>query len=60
MLKSLKNSIKELKEDVSDYINFYNFKRFHQTLDYKKPMNVYHDSLKSNNECYTKIEENVG
>jgi putative transposase len=54
------NSIKELKEDVTDYINFYNFKRFHQTLDYKKPMNVYHDSLKSNNECYTKIEENVG
>lgn len=54
------NSIKELKEDVADYINFYNFKRFHQTLDYKKPMNVYHDSLKSNNELYTKIEENVG
>jgi len=54
------NSIKELKEDMADYINFYNFKRFHQTLDYKKPMNVYHDSLKSNNGFYTKIEENVG
>ena len=54
------NSIKELKEDMADYINFYNFKRFHQTLDYKKPMNVYYDSLKYNNEFYTKIEENVG
>ncbi len=53
------NTIKELKEDVADYINFYNFKRFHQTLEYKKPMNVYHDSLKFNNEFYEKIEENV-
>jgi putative transposase len=47
-------SIKELKEDVYDYINFYNYRRFHQTLDYKKPMNVYHDGLKSNNEFYKK------
>lgn len=42
-------TIKELKIDVKDYINFYNHKRFHQTLKYKKPMSFYYDSLKINN-----------
>ncbi len=32
------NTIKELKEDVSDYMDFYNYRRFHETLEYKKPM----------------------
>jgi putative transposase len=36
------NSIRELKDGVNDYINFYNHKRFHQSLKYQKPMNVYH------------------
>jgi putative transposase len=35
------NSIKELKRDIKNYIYFYNYYRFHQTLDYKKPMEVY-------------------
>jgi len=35
------NSIKELKEDIKNYIFFYNYRRFHQTLDYKRPMEVY-------------------
>ena len=30
-----------LKSDVSDYMEFYNYRRFHETLKYKKPMNVY-------------------
>ena len=34
-------SINDLKQDVKDYIEFYNYYRFHQTLDYKKPMEVY-------------------
>jgi putative transposase len=38
-------SIAHLKEDVNDYITFYNHKRFHQTLDYKKPMDVYKESI---------------
>ena len=42
------NTIKELKEDVADYMQFYNYRRFHETLDYKKPMNIYFDSLKLN------------
>ncbi len=50
------NTIKELKEDVSDYMDFYNYKRFHETLNYKKPMNVYLESLQINDENYT---ENV-
>jgi len=53
------NSIKQLKEDISDYMDFYNYKRFHQTLKYKKPMQVYFESLQENDESYknpTKIE----
>ena len=30
--------IKELIDDTRDYIEFYNYKRFHQSLQYKKPM----------------------
>jgi transposase InsO family protein len=37
------SSIKALKNGVLEYIKFYNHKRFHQSLDYKKPMNVYND-----------------
>ena len=48
-----------LKSDVSDYMEFYNYRRFHETLKYKKPMNVYYDSLKINNEKYTKFSESV-
>jgi putative transposase len=48
-----------LKSDVKDYIEFYNHRRFHETLKYKKPMNVYYDSLKINDENYTKPSEKV-
>ena len=34
-------TIRELKNGVNEYIEFYNCRRFHQTLDYKKPMDVY-------------------
>lgn len=47
------NTIKELKEDMIDYMDFYNHRRFHETLDYKKPMNVYFESLQINDESYT-------
>ena len=43
-------SINELTADVDDYIEFYNYKRFHETLDYKKPMDVYQESIKLNQE----------
>ena len=41
-------SIGELATDVDDYIEFYNHRRFHETLDYKKPMDVYQESIKLN------------
>jgi len=41
-------SIGELTTDVDDYIEFYNNRRFHETLDYKKPMGVYQESIKLN------------
>jgi putative transposase len=53
------HKVSDLKNDVSDYMEFYNYRRFHETLDYKKPMNVYWDSIKINNEHYTKLDENV-
>jgi putative transposase len=53
------NTIKELKNDVSDYIDFYNHKRFHQTLNNKKPMDFYYDSLKINNKDYDNLSEIV-
>jgi putative transposase len=48
-----------LKEDVKEYINFYNHKRFHETLDYKKPMEVYFNSMKMNNHNYTSKDQSV-
>jgi putative transposase len=43
-------SIRELMTDVDDYIEFYNHRRFHETLAYKKPMDVYQESIKLNQE----------
>jgi putative transposase len=51
--------ISTLKNDVKDYMEFYNYRRFHETLKYKKPMNVYWNSLKLNDENYSKLDENV-
>ena len=52
--------ISTLKNDVSDYMRFYNYKKFHETLNYKKPMNVYFESMKVNDENYTNIVKSVG
>jgi len=53
------NTIKELKEDMTDYMDFYNHRRFHETLKYKKPMNIYFESLQINDEMYSKTETKV-
>ncbi len=34
-------TIRELKNGVDEYIEFYNYRRFHKTLKYKKPMEIY-------------------
>jgi len=46
------DNIKQLKGDVTDYMDFYNHRRFHESLEYKKPMNVYLNSLQINDENY--------
>lgn len=51
--------VSTLKNDVKDYIEFYNHKRFHETLQYKKPMKVYYESMKVNDENYAQLDENV-
>ncbi len=51
--------VSDLKSDVKEYIEFYNYRRFHETLKYKKPMNVYYDSLKMNNKNYSKLDQFV-
>ena len=38
-------SVKELKAGVAEYILFYNRRRFHQSLNYRKPMEVYLRSM---------------
>jgi len=48
-----------LKSDVKEYMEFYNYRRFHETLKYKKPMSVYFESLKINKESYIKFTESV-
>jgi putative transposase len=40
-------SIKELKQGICKYIDFYNFNRFHSAIGYKKPMNVYLSQLQN-------------
>jgi len=40
-------TIKNLQEDVDDYIEFYNDERFHETLKYKKPMKIYQEEIKA-------------
>ena len=37
------NRLIELKDDVKTYIEFYNHRRFHETLGYKNPMNAYNE-----------------
>lgn len=35
------NDVKELKEGIDNYLHKYNYQRFHSSIGYKKPMNVY-------------------
>jgi len=50
------NSIKELKDDIEGYMEFYNYHRFHQTLNYKRPMEVYDNEKYLN--CVKRNETN--
>ena len=37
------NGLTELKDEVKTYVEFYNHRRFHETLGYKNPMNAYNE-----------------
>ena len=52
--------VRELKDDVKEYINFYNHRRFHETLNYQTPMKMYYKSLRQNNKTYTLQNEKIG
>ena len=41
-------SIQELKKSIGAYIEFYNHKRFHQALDYKRPAEIYFGGQREN------------
>jgi len=43
------DSLSKLKGDIKEYIEFYNNKRFHENLDYKKPMEVYNNLVLNKN-----------
>ena len=40
-------NIKELKDGIENYMNKYNYQRFHSSIGYQKPMNVYLDYLQN-------------
>ena len=40
-------------------MEFYNYKRFHETLEYKKPMSVYREDLEVNSKNYTTLQQVV-
>ena len=42
------DSLSSLKKGLKEYIDFYNNRRFHQSLEYQKPMDVYLNSGKTN------------
>ncbi|MEF2228696.1 MAG: integrase core domain-containing protein [Candidatus Cardinium sp.] len=39
-------TIKSLKKGINSYITKYNYQRFHSSINYQKPMNVYLNHLK--------------
>lgn len=39
-------SIRELRAGIDKYMNFYNYDRFHSSLGYEKPMNIYRKDIK--------------
>ena len=39
------SSVPELKQAISNYIKFYNNERWHQSLSYKRPADIYFDTV---------------
>ena len=41
--------VKSVKKGLDDYFEFYNHQRYHQSLDYKRPAEVYFSERKKSN-----------
>ncbi|MDR2781460.1 MAG: integrase core domain-containing protein, partial [Holosporaceae bacterium] len=48
-------TVREAKEEIEKFINFYNYKRLHQNLDYKTPNDVYTGSCRVESFIYAQI-----
>ena len=51
------SSVKELREAIRAYIEFYNQKRWHQSLDYKTPAQVYFEQER---EAFGVVDKSFG
>ncbi|MGI2257373.1 IS3 family transposase [Candidatus Cardinium hertigii] len=40
-------NIKEIKQGINDYMHKYNYNRFHSSIKYQKPMNLYLKHVKN-------------
>lgn len=49
------NSMTELKEGIEKYFNFYNTERFHQSLGYETPDEIYYSKFNMNQEGEKKV-----
>jgi putative transposase len=48
-------TVKEAKDEIEKFVNFYNYERLHQNLDYKTPNDVYNGGCKNKSFIYAKI-----
>ena len=53
------NSVSALKQGITEYIEFYNHKRLHQSLDYKTPAEVYFGQRQESEELPIYIISNL-
>ena len=44
-------TVREAKESINRYMNFYNNERLHQSLGYATPSEIYYRNAKNDNEC---------
>jgi putative transposase len=51
-------TVREAKEKIEKFIDFYNYKRLHQNLFYKTPNDVYSGSCRVESFIYTQINLN--